>query len=69
MNSGVSRKERAAAAGANARPKTASPWKPVVSTTSKALDFMNHTEAFARLRQRGLKGPLVRIFMDYDATK
>lgn len=44
-------------------------WKPTVSTTSKALDFMNHTEAFALLRQRGLKGPLVRIFMDYDATK
>lgn len=44
-------------------------WKPTVSTTSKALDFFNKTEAFARLRQRGLKGPLVRIFMDYDATK
>lgn len=44
-------------------------WKPTVTTTSKALDFMNHTEAFARLRQRGLKGPLVRIFMDFDATK
>lgn len=72
VNSGVSRKARAAAAkafNADALPKTASPWKPVVSTTSKALDFMNHTEAFARLRQRGLKGPLVRIFMDYEATK
>ena len=72
VNSGVSRKARAAAANAfnaNALPKTASPWKPVVSTTSKALDFMNHTEAFASLRQRGLKGPLVRIFMDYEATK
>ena len=72
VNKGASRKDRAAAAkafNANALPKTASPWKPVVSTTSKALDFMNHTEAFARLRQRGLKGPLVRIFMDYNATK
>ena len=72
VNKGVSKKERAAAAKAflaNAQPKTASPWKPVVTTTSKTLDFMNHTEAFARLRQRGLKGPLVRIFMDYNATK
>ena len=69
VNKGVSRKARAAAAGPNASAKTASPWKPVVSTTSKALDFMNHTEAFARLRQRGYKGPLVRIFMDYEATK
>lgn len=72
VNRGASLEARAAAAkafNANALPKTASPWKPVVSTTSKALDFMNHTEAFARLRQRGLKGPLVRIFMDYDATK
>ena len=44
-------------------------WKPTVTTTSKALDFINHNEAFGRLRQRGLKGPLVRIFMDYDALK
>ena len=72
VNKGVSKKDRAAAAkafSAHAQPGSASPWKPVVSTTSNALDFMNHTEAFARLRQRGLKGPLVRIFMDYDATK
>lgn len=44
-------------------------WKPTMTTTSKALDFFNHNEAFGRLRQRGLKGPLVRIFMDYDVTK
>lgn len=60
VNRGVAKADRAPGAG---------PWKPTVSTTSKALDFINHTEAFARLRQRGTKGPLVRIFMDYDATK
>ncbi len=45
-------------------------WKPTVTTTSKALDFLNHNEAYARLRQlRFPLGPLVRIFVDYDAIK
>ncbi len=45
-------------------------WKPTVTTTSKALDFLNHNEAYARLRQlKWPLGPLVRIFVDYEATK
>jgi len=44
-------------------------WKPTVSSIGDSLAFLNKTEAFARLRQRGVKGPLVRIFADYKATK
>lgn len=37
-------------------------WKPVVRTDSEALSFLNEAECFAFVKQRGLKGPIVRIF-------
>ncbi len=45
-------------------------WKPSVKAKGKSVEFFNHTESFAQLRQRGLKGPLVRLFVPYeDANK
>ena len=37
-------------------------WKPTVHTDSKALAFLNDADCYAQVKQRGLKGPLVRIF-------
>ena len=37
-------------------------WKPTVHTDSEALAFLNSADCFALVKQRGLKGPLVRIF-------
>ena len=41
---------------------TGAGWKPTVKTDSAALEKLNDTECFAFVQQRGLKGPLVRIF-------
>ena len=45
---------------------TGSGWKPTLKTDSEALSFLNETECFAHVQQRGLRGPLVRIFAEAD---
>lgn len=44
-------------------------WKPTVSAKGESLDFINQTEVFAKLRQRGTIGPLVRLFIPYEPKK
>ena len=41
---------------------TGAGWKPTLHTDSAALSALNDTECFAFVQQRGLRGPLVRIF-------